>query len=635
MRNHKYPFLIFTLFFFLFTPLLLPSITKAAGGTGVDMPPALGPGQAPPMGSTEAYYRKAWNEVDNPDKEGWNTEHFNSMAGKQLKQLGKIITHPENLDLTHIRALVTEDCVSEPLRPDRTVKVYEDEVLKVERGLIETKSDVRAASYDGPQGLIKAIKKLTVSFRDAAHLRFKFKLYRIMREDDYVTTRQYFAVSGMTSRGMVEQNATWNIRWRTDEARQKPLIQKIKVEDYEQITAFSPQGPLFTDCTESALKENTSYQGQILRGYSDWLSRIENIEEFALFGTPGIAVGDVNGDGLDDLFVCQEYGLPNLLYLQNTDGTAEDVSEKSGINWLQSCRSALLLDLDNDADQDLVSTTLGNVVVAANDGKGKFSIRAVLPTSDDTMSMSAADYDNDGDLDLYVTGYNPNRRLERTELPAMPAAAANFVYHDANNGPPNTLYRNDISDNEWRFTDVTQNVGLDANNHRFSLAAAWEDYDNDGDLDLYVANDYGRDNLYRNEIGTEGQPRFVDVGPDANIEDSAGGMSVAWGDYNNDGWMDIYLSGMFSSAGNRVTFQSKFKPDASGSVKKRLQNFARGNTLLKNKGDGTFEHVTASAGVEMGRWAWGSIFADLNNDGWEDIVVANGYLTGDGGGGDL
>lgn len=635
MRDYKYPFIIFTLFFFLFTSLLFPPFTIAAGGISGDLPSALEPGQSPPMGSTEADYRKAWKEIDSPDKDGWNTEKFDSMAEKQLKQLGKIITHPENLDLANISALVTNDCVSEPLFPEQTVKVYEDEVLKVERGLFETKPNDSTSSYDGPQGLIKAIKELTAPIRDAAGTRFKFKLYRIMREENYITTRQYFAVSGMTPRGMVEQNATWDIRWRTDDAKKNPLIQKIMVEDFEQITSFIPQGPLFTDTTESALKGNASYQEQILHGYTEWLSRIENIEEFALFGTPGIAVGDVNGDGLDDLFVCQEYGLPNLLYLQNPDGTATDISEKSNINWLQSCRSVLLLDLDNDADQDLVSTTLGNVILAANDGTGKFSIRAILPTSDDTMSMSAADYDNDGDLDIYVTGYNPNRRLERNELPAMPTAAANFVYHDANNGPPNTLYRNDISGNEWRFTDVTQTVGLDANNHRFSLAAAWEDYDKDGDMDLYVANDYGRDNLYRNETGDDGQSGFVDVAPAANIEDSAGGMSVSWGDYNDDGWMDIYLSGMFSSAGNRVTFQPEFKPDAPGSIKKRLQNFARGNTLLKNNGDGTFEHVTAAAGVEMGRWAWGSIFADLNNDGWEDIIVANGYLTGDGGGGDL
>ena len=160
------------------------------------------------------------------------------------------------------------------------------------------------------------------------------------------------------------------------------------------------------------------------------------------------------------------------------------------------------------------------------------------------------------------------------------------------------------------------------NNRRFSYASAWEDYDNDGDLDLYVANDFGRNNLYRNDGG-----KFKDVAPTAGVEDLSAGMSVTWTDYNNDGWMDIYVSNMFSSAGNRIAFQREFQSDADGSTKGLFQRHARGNTLFENAKDGTFRDVSLEANVTLGRWAWGSRFVDINNDGWQDILVANGFLT--------
>jgi hypothetical protein len=161
------------------------------------------------------------------------------------------------------------------------------------------------------------------------------------------------------------------------------------------------------------------------------------------------------------------------------------------------------------------------------------------------------------------------------------------------------------------------------NNWRWSFAASWEDYDADGDPDLYVANDFGRNNLYQNNSGT-----FVDVAAQAGVEDIGAGMSVSWADYNRDGDIDLYVGNMYSSAGLRIAYQDRFQPGADQRVRSEFQRHARGNSLFLSAGDGTFRDVSEPARVTLGRWAWSSNFVDINNDGWEDIVVANGFVTG-------
>ncbi|MEE8142708.1 MAG: VCBS repeat-containing protein, partial [Planctomycetota bacterium] len=102
---------------------------------------------------------------------------------------------------------------------------------------------------------------------------------------------------------------------------------------------------------------------------------------------------------------------------------------------------------------------------------------------------------------------------------------------------------------------------------------------------------------------------------------------VTWSDYNHDGFMDLYVSNMFSSAGGRIAYQDNFQSGASSSVRALYRRHARGNSLFKNNGDGTFSDVSVKAGVTMGRWAWGAVFFDMNNDGLQDIFVPNGFIT--------
>jgi hypothetical protein len=468
-------------------------------------------------------------------------------------------------------------------------------------------------------------------FANSDETLFKFKLFRVQPSAEHITTRQYFSLSGHDTQRTIQQNSTWTARWQPGKNGEPPRLLSIVVEDLEQVSTHgSQQTKLFSDCTESALAGNSCYEQQLQRGWNHWLERGQDDHYFFILSTPGLAIGDVDGDGLDDLYLCQEAGLPNRLFRQQMDGRLLDISVDAGVNWLENSRSALFVDLDNDGDQDLAVAVLGGIVIAKGNGQGKFSIDDVLPTVDDVMSLSAADFDQDGRLDLYVCGYASSSFLEQSANVAIAAEAENFVYHDANNGAENHLFRNEITSNGgWHFRDVTSESGLNENNQRWSLAASWEDFDNDGDQDLYVANDYGRNNLYRNDLEASGRRRFVDVAATAGVEDSASGMSVSWADYDQDGWMDIYVSNMYSAAGNRIAHQDRFKSDAPADVKKRLQRFARGNTLLRNQGDGTFVDTSLEAGVTMGRWAWGSRFVDINNDGHEDLVVANGYITTD------
>ena len=141
-----------------------------------------------------------------------------------------------------------------------------------------------------------------------------------------------------------------------------------------------------------------------------------------------------------------------------------------------------------------------------------------------------------------------------------------------------------------------------------------------------MSNDFGRNNLFRNDQLPGGGIRFRDVAGELGVEDMASGMSVAWADYNRDGKMDLYVGNMFSAAGNRITSRRRFTGNRPNTAQ-QLQRMARGNTLFQGSSDGSFHDVSETAAVTMGRWAWSSLFADLNNDGWQDLVVANGYLT--------
>jgi len=378
----------------------------------------------------------------------------------------------------------------------------------------------------------------------------------------------------------------------------------------------APGGRLFSDISEAALGANRCWREDGLPGLGPFLGQISRLEGMSRYGHHGLAMGDVNGDGLDDVYAPNAGGLPNHLFLQNPDGTFTDQAAAWQVDFLENCSGALLVDLDNDGWSDLVVAGVARVLVLRNNGRGQFELRGSFGGVSDPMSLSATDYDRDGQLDLYICGYMATPGSTRIFSPVP--------YHDANNGGRNALLRNEGG---FRFRDVTVETGLDEHNRRFSFAAAWDDFDGDGWPDLYVANDFGRNNLFHNRRGT-----FNDVADTTGTEDTGAGMSACWGDVNRDGRPDLYVGNMFSSAGQRVAYQPEFATRQAPDATRAMQRMARGNSLLINTprpGQPAFTDVSETAGITLGRWAWASRVADLNNDGWPDLLVANGYISGE------
>ena len=559
-----------------------------------------------------------------PSVDGWDTEAFSERASKQLKQLASAIRGWQHSnDAPSFQKLLHEDFSCGALKPASLKNVFKDPQLTISRWEPGGSSQQNGGIHRQYEGFQLAMKSLLAPWRKATgSIRSSFKILSVeVRDDEFRTTLQT-QLAGPTADGFAQQDAIWICSWHHPSPNAPPLIRTIAVEQFEEVLRTGESRPLLQDCTAAVLGNSSTFREQFEHGIDYWRDRLDWRLGLDVLGPHGLAIGDVNGDGLDDLFVCEPGGLPNRLFVQNADGTATDVSGTAGIDWLEPAASSLFVDMDNDGDQDLLFTSGRFFISCENKGDATFQLQTVQTMPGIARSMAAADFNLDGKLDVYVCCYFYRQNAIDGVGMAVP-----MPYHDANNAPPNVLFEN-LGD--WQFKNVTSDVGLDNNNRRFSFAASWEDYDNDGDLDLYVANDFGRNNLFRNDGG-----RFVDVAALMGVEDVASGMSVSWGDYNRDGHMDLYVGNMFSSAGNRVMHQHQFRPNTDQVDKHVYRRFARGNTLFENNGDGTFRDVSLETGVNMGRWAWGSLFADLNNDGWEDILVGNGMVTSKEDSGDL
>jgi hypothetical protein len=349
------------------------------------------------------------------------------------------------------------------------------------------------------------------------------------------------------------------------------------------------------------------------------------------YGPAGITAADYDNDGLYDLFIPD--GISSKLFRNLGNGQFEDVTDKAGLSGLDGVSVALFADIDNDGHKDLfVSRTFKPNQLFHNNGDGTFTdITKKSGIGEDccTTVASFADYDNDGYLDLYVGRYlDP-----RTDIPTT-------FY--ARNGLKNQLYHNN---HDGTFTNVTEKAGV--GEVGLCLGTVWGDYNDDGFPDLYVVNDFGRKTLYKNN----GDGTFTDVTVKSGTLAYGAGMNASMSDYDNDGKLDIYVTNIRSDEawyaewptvgryminswrqGVWVTdmplYFQIFQQSGFNFIKV-FQDMASGNNLFRNKGDGTFEDVTAKNNANPIGWFWGASFADFDNDGWQDIYAADGWVYND------
>lgn len=281
----------------------------------------------------------------------------------------------------------------------------------------------------------------------------------------------------------------------------------------------------------------------------------------------GVASGDFNNDGYLDMFIPDGKGFPNLLYINNQNGVFLERAQSAGIADTLEGLGAVCGDLDNDGDLDIyVANYFDENRLYLNDGSANFiDVTAAAGVGDlgPSTSVALTDYNNDAYLDIFVL----NRSQAIDDYPCR-------------------LYRNNT---DGTFTDVTAetNTGFAGT----SLGVGFFDMDNDGDSDFYVADEFGLDGLYVNN----GDGTFKDIAKEVNLPVSDG-MGIDFYDYNNDGYLDIYI-------GN-------FKPDY----------------LLRNNGDRSFTDVAEEAGIVNDGIGWGVNFFDCDNDGDKDLYVINGEM---------
>ncbi len=305
----------------------------------------------------------------------------------------------------------------------------------------------------------------------------------------------------------------------------------------------------------------------------------------------GVAVADFDQDGMLDVYVSHGRDSKGKLLRLNSDFSFEDVTQDSGIVLNSTDHAANFIDLDEDGDQDFISIQEDAPYIEffANQGESKFTNITHLVDiefSKIAHSMAAGDIDLDGDLDLFFSHWHPDNKQTAKE----------FLWQNLGQGA---------------YQDITDTVDLEPFNRanaaeedeEYSFTPIFADTNDDSYPDLLLAADWSTSQFLTNNAGAG----FVDQTLTAVVTDRAG-MGAAVADYDNDGDLDWFVSAIGDTREEFLTI-----------------GLFNGNRLYQNDGQGNFLNMTDFADVRQGYWAWGSCFADVNNDGYEDLFVVNGY----------
>ena len=459
-------------------------------------------------------------------------------------------------------------------------------------------------------------------FTEMTYTKFKLAAITHMGEDEF-TARTTMWLKGSRLDGVVEIKAAFHI---TLQKRGENNWLITRQELIRGDTVIGP-GEGFVDIAEQAglavfkAKHNPMFETP------EWEPKVF---EIAKYSSAGISVADYDNDGWEDLFIPN--GEHAMLFRNKGDGTFEEATEKAGLpSDLIGVNVALFVDLDNDGDKDIFMGrfTLENMLWR-NNGDGTFTdVTEGAGLGGFIVSVaSSADYDNDGDLDIYLGRYlDP-----RTKLPTTPFYTRN--------SEDNALLRND---GDLKFTNVTDIAGVREGG--LSLGTVWGDYNKDGLQDLYVANDFGRNALFKNN----GDGTFDDVSLESGTLDLGFGMSASMGDVDNDGDLDIYVANVHSGQrwyGQAPTLKNYLLTSLrQGTLMEDLpiyqdlykylganwssagDHIIKGNSLLLNDGNGNFTDVAVAANANPFGWYWGSTMFDYDNDGLQDLYSANGWIT--------
>jgi enediyne biosynthesis protein E4 len=373
----------------------------------------------------------------------------------------------------------------------------------------------------------------------------------------------------------------------------------------------------------------------------------------------GVALGDVDGDGLPDVYLTSNEG-SNALYKNLGDWRFEDVTAKAGVALTgRHSTGAVFADVDGDGDLDLLVSTLGGgVALFENDGHGVFTERtreAGLASHAGSMTMTLTDVDGDGHLDLYVANYKTRsamdvyppqerafnqvvREVGHHHFEVVPKFRADYRVVDRpeyglvsmqQRADPDGFYLNDgtghftlVPWTQGRFRDETGKP-LAAAPEYFALSAKFTDVDGDGAPDLYVCDDFeDPDFLWLND----GKGTFRAAPRLALRNTSNSSMGVDFSDVDRDGQVDIFVADMLGRGPRRQTEVPTHTPlpKLIGQIDDRPQ--WQRNTLFRNRGDGTFAEIAGFAGIEASDWSWDAQFLDVDLDGYEDLLITTGHL---------